>query len=131
MLLETRVLANGKKYQVWHTGNPYINGEYPTGGYTVLNWMPCYKEWILATISPNLECLEEFFRLVSRNKYLPALIHHRLDKLCAKNQYFDKMFELLDKNNCIDDVRTYLKSIEEIIVLLPEIHALLVEWELI
>jgi hypothetical protein len=70
MITGEHTLKNGRKYFVYDTKQPYINQEYPSGGFVISSWLETenFKGWVFISNSPDESCVEEFFRLVSRHK---------------------------------------------------------------
>ena len=59
-------LDNGRTYRIINTGQPYVSGEYPTGGFVIQTWLPT-GIWSYIDNSPDMECVEQFLRLAAKN----------------------------------------------------------------
>lgn len=68
--VEIKNLPNGRKYRLTHSGEPYKNGEYPSGGIKICAWDDRINNgsWIYIDNTPDEETLSNFLKAVSRNK---------------------------------------------------------------
>lgn len=59
-------LANGRTYKVADTRQPYVDGEYPSGGFVIHALLVHSKEWSYIDNSPNEDCVQSFLRAAAR-----------------------------------------------------------------
>jgi hypothetical protein len=61
-------LKNGRKYRVTNTNSPYVNDEYPSGGFAIHVWADNFKnpQWIFVDHSPNEETVQNFLKSAER-----------------------------------------------------------------
>jgi len=64
------ILANGRVYKVKHTGEPYRNSEYPSGGYLITRQLDITRQWTFVDYSPCLASVADFLRIAAK---LPEL----------------------------------------------------------
>lgn len=53
-------LKNGRRYRVTDTGQPYVGGEYPSGGLLIRGWNPSRQDWDFIDHSPSQQCVDHF-----------------------------------------------------------------------
>lgn len=56
----------GSIYKIFNTGEPYVDGEYPTGGYDIHAYDRLSEEWRYIDNSPDFECLEACLKAFNR-----------------------------------------------------------------
>lgn len=70
---ETRhELPNGRTYQVIDTRQPFVDGEYPSGGFVIKALLVHSNEWSYVDNSPDETCVQNFLRAAAR---LPTRTH--------------------------------------------------------
>lgn len=65
-------LKNGRRYRVADTGQPYIGGEYPSGGLLIWGWNPRRQDWDYIDNSPSQQCADHFLAAAERLAPLPV-----------------------------------------------------------
>ena len=63
-LVGCHALENGRTYRISDTGQPYVKGEYPSGGFHIEALLSS-GAWSYIDNSPDLECVENFLRGVA------------------------------------------------------------------
>ena len=56
----------GSIYKVFNTGKPYIDAEYPDGGYNIHAYDRPSEEWRYIDNSPDYQCLEACLKAFNR-----------------------------------------------------------------
>lgn len=57
---------NGRKYLVSDTHKPYVDGEYPSGGYLVKTWSNTCNEWVFSSYAADEETLRYYLNGLKR-----------------------------------------------------------------
>lgn len=70
-IIKTVELKNGRKYQVADTHAPYVDGEYPTGGFVIHTWLG--SDWSFVSRAADAQGVEDFLRLAARLKPIECL----------------------------------------------------------
>jgi hypothetical protein len=63
-------LTNGRTYRITDTGQPYTNGEYPSGGLLICVLLRD-DDWSYVDNSPDEDCAKNFLRAASKLARLP------------------------------------------------------------
>jgi hypothetical protein len=65
-------LPNDRVYRLHYTKQPYVSGEYPTGGIIIQAWEPSMNSgtggWSFIDNSPDEECVNNFLKAMERLK---------------------------------------------------------------
>lgn len=68
----------GSVYKVFNTGTPYVNQEYPDGGYIITAYDTVSEEWRYIDNSPDYECLEACLNAFNRKSKAQESRHFNL-----------------------------------------------------
>jgi hypothetical protein len=58
-------MANGRTYQVIDTGRPFVDGEYPSGGFVINVLLPS-GEWSFIDNAPDETRVQNYLRAAAR-----------------------------------------------------------------
>jgi len=61
--------SNGRTYKVVDTHKPFVDGEYPTGGFLISTLLTRSGEWSFVDYAPDEESVQSFLRAAAK---LPA-----------------------------------------------------------